>query len=90
MTSTVVCRKYGKELPGLQHPPMPGPLGEDIHQNVSAQAWSEWQDLQTMLINEHHLSMQDPNARRYLMEQMKKFFANEDHDKPEGYTPPSV
>ncbi len=88
MSRSVLCRKYRQELPGLAAPPLPGPLGEDIFANVSAKAWGEWQTVQTMLINEHHLSMVDPQARQYLTEQMRKFLANGDYDRPEGYVPP--
>ena len=88
MSRSVLCRKYRQELPGLAAPPLPGPLGEDIFANVSAKAWGEWQTVQTMLINEHHLSMVDPQARQYLTEQMRKFLANEDYERPEGYVPP--
>ena len=90
MTRLVLCRKYGEQLPGLETPPMPGPLGQDIYENVSIKAWEDWQELQTMLINEHHLSMQDFDARRYLMAQMKKFFDNEEVDRPSGYVAPSA
>ena len=85
----VVCRKYGKKLPGLESPPMPGPLGMEIFENVSAQAWHEWTELQTMLINENHLSLRDSAARRYLNEQRQKFLANQDWERPEGYIPES-
>ena len=88
MSRNVLCRKYRQDLPGLAAPPLPGPLGEDIFANVSAKAWGEWQTVQTMLINEHHLSMVNPQARQYLTEQMRKFLANEDYERPEGYVPP--
>ena len=89
MSRTVRCRKYGQELPGLDAPPLPGSVGEEIFADVSAKAWQEWQHLQTMLINEHHLSMVDPQARQFLTEQMRKFLANEDYERPAGYVPPS-
>lgn len=85
---TVHCRKHGKELPGLDTPPMPGPTGDDIFENVSAQAWQEWQALQTMLINEHHLALRDPDARKYLQDQMQRFFRNEETETPAGYVAP--
>ena len=88
MSRTVFCRKHQRELPGLAAPPLPGPLGEDIFANVSAQAWREWQAVQTMLINERHLSLVDAQARAYLSEQMRRFFAGEPHDQPAGYVPP--
>lgn len=89
MSRTVICRKYGEELPGLDAPPLPGPMGEDIFANVSARAWREWQHLQTMLINEHHLSMVDAQARQFLTEQMQKFLAGDDYEQPAGYVPPN-
>ena len=85
---TVQCRKHGRELPGLDVPPIPGPLGEDIYDNVSAQAWEEWQALQTMLINEHHLSLRDADSRKYLLDQMNRFFRNEETETPVGYVKP--
>ena len=88
MTRLVTCRKLGKQLPGLESPPMPGPMGEDIYEHVSAEAWDQWQTLQTMLINEHQLSMMDPESRAFLMNQMEKFFANEAYEQPEGYVSP--
>lgn len=87
MTRMVFCRKYQAELPGLDKPPLPGKLGEEIYENVSAQAWREWQTHQTTLINEKRLSLIDPEARKYLREQMERFFANRDVEQAEGFVP---
>ncbi len=89
MTRMVHCRKYNKELEGLAQPPYPGNKGQDIYEHVSKQAWQEWLEHQTRLINEKHLNMMDPSARTYLAEQMEKFFTDADFDKAEGYVPPS-
>ncbi len=89
MARTVFCRKYQRELPGLDAPPYPGPKGQDIFEHVSRQAWNEWQAQQTMLINEKQLSLMDPATRKYLQQEMEKFLAGEDHDRAEGYVPPS-
>ena len=89
LARTVFCRKFQRELPGLAAPPLPGSAGADIYDNVSAQAWQAWQQLQTMLINERHLSLIDPEARKFLQTQMAKFLANEEHERPAGYVPPS-
>lgn len=88
MSRTVFCRKFQKEMEGLQSPPMPGAKGQDIYDNISKEAWEEWQAQQTMLINEKHLSLMDPNTRKYLQAQMERFFNNEPFDKAEGYVPP--
>lgn len=85
MTRTVICRKYGEELEGLDRPPLPGPAGEEIFNTVSKRAWSEWQSLQTMLINEKALNLRDADARRYLNEQRERFLDNEETDHAAGY-----
>lgn len=87
MTRKVKCKKYGQELPGLDRPPMPGKRGQEIFESVSKRAWEAWQAHQTMLINEKHLRLIDPEARAYLLEQMDKFFANEQVEQAEGYVP---
>ena len=88
MTRTVHCRKYQRELPGLEAPPYPGPKGEIIFNEVSQQAWTEWQKYQTMLINERHLNMRDVESRQLLQSEMEKFLASEHYQAVEGYVPP--
>lgn len=88
MSRTVFCRKHQEELPGLDAPPYPGPKGQALFDDVSKKAWDEWTTHQTMLINEKHLSLVDPEARKYLQQEMEKFLAGQDYDKAEGYVPP--
>ena len=87
MSRTVFCRKHQQQLDGLDTPPYPGPKGQDIFENISKQAWLEWQQHQTMLINERDLNMADASARQFLQEQMDKFMTGEDYAKADGYTP---
>ncbi len=89
MARTVFCRKLKQELPGLDLPPFPGPKGEEVFNNISKQAWGEWMQHQTTLINEMRLNMMDLTARTYLSEQREKFFSGEQVDQAEGYVPPS-
>lgn len=89
MSRTVFCRKFQKEMKGLDFAPMPGEAGNDIYQNISEQAWKDWQTHQTMLINEKHLNMMDPEARKFLKQQMDNFLDNKDFEQAEGYVPPS-
>ena len=89
MSRTVICKKYQRELEGLAAPPYPGPKGQEIYESVSKQAWLDWQAHQTMLINEKHLSLADPETRKYLQQEMGKFLSGEEYDKAEGYVPPA-
>ena len=89
MARMVHCKKLGKELEGLNNPPFPGPKGLEIYETISKQAWEEWLEHQTRLINEKHLNLMDMTARTYLNEQRNKFLAGEKFDEAEGYVPPS-
>ncbi len=88
MTRTVHCVKLGTEAEGLDRPPLPGELGQRIYENVSKEAWQEWLNLQTMLINENRLSPMNPEHRQLLQEKMEQFFFGEGAEKPAGYVPP--
>ncbi len=87
MSRKVQCIKLKKEADGLAMPPMPGAKGLWIFENVSQEAWLQWQQHQTRLINEKHLNLIDPDARKYLYEQMDKFLQGQDFDLAEGYVP---
>lgn len=89
MTRTVNCVKLGKEAEGLERPTYPGELGKRIYASVSREAWQQWMQQQTMLINEYRLSPMDPKARQFLEEQMEKFFFGEGAETPPDYVPPS-
>ncbi|MCL6269666.1 oxidative damage protection protein [Sansalvadorimonas sp. 2012CJ34-2] len=87
MSRKVNCIKLGREAEGLTIPPMPGPKGQWLFENVSQEAWQMWLQHQTRLINEKHLSLIEPEARKYLAEQMEKFLKGESYDQAEGYVP---
>ena len=85
MSKKILCKKLEKVLPALQIPPMPGPKGIEIMNTVSEEAWEMWKSHQTTLINEKHLDMSDPNNRKWLLEQMEKFFNNENYESASGF-----
>ena len=86
-----MCAKYNKELNALEKAPFPGPAGQEILENVSAAAWDEWLNLQTMIINENRLNMMDPEARTFLSEQRQKFlFEGEEVALPDDFIDPSI
>lgn len=89
MGRMVHCIKLGKQAEGMDRPPYPGELGKKIFENVSKEAWQMWIKQQTILINEYRLSPIDPKHRKFLEEQMDKFFFGEGAIMPEEYTPPT-
>ena len=88
MARIVKCIKLGCEAQGLDVPPYPGELGKRIYENVSREAWQGWIKHQTMLINENRLNLADSRARKYLAEQMEKYFFGSGADVASGYVPP--
>ncbi len=90
MSRMVQCVKLGREAEGLERPTYPGELGQRIYNSVSKEAWAEWLKHQTMLINEYRLTPVEPKARKFLEEQMEKFFFSEEgSEAPKEFVPPS-
>ena len=87
--NTVKCIKLNKELEALDRAPYPGDLGKKILESVSKEAWQEWLDYQTMLINENSLNLFEESSQSYLKQQMEiYFFSDEDDvDKIDGFIP---
>ncbi len=90
MSRTVQCLKLKKEAQGLEFPPYPGELGTRIWQSISQQAWKDWMDVQTRLVNENRLNLADARARKYLKEQMEKFLFEDGDIEAQGFVPPSA
>jgi Fe-S cluster biosynthesis and repair protein YggX len=89
MTRMVYCKKYQKELEGLERPPFPGPAGQAVFETVSKAAWQAWLSHQTLLINEKHLKLMEPETQAYLAEQRALFLNNEEVDHAEGFVSPT-
>lgn len=87
MARMVHCVKLNEDAEGLDRPTYPGELGRRIYENVSKAAWKQWLGHQTMLINEYRLTPVDPKARKFLEEEMEKFFFGGGSEKPQDYTP---
>ena len=85
MTRLLFCTKLNQEAEGMSTQPFPGPLGERIFNHISKQAWKMWLAHQTMLINEYRLSLLDPKAREFLLDEMQKYFFGEGSEKPAGF-----
>lgn len=89
MARTVFCEYLKKEAPGLDFQLYPGDVGTRIFNHISKEAWAEWQKKQVMLINEHKLSMINPEHRTLLEESMIGFLFEGKDVTVEGYVPKS-
>ena len=86
---TVFCVKLRQELPGLDTPPWPGPLGQRIFDNVSQEAWEAWEERMKMILNEYRLLPFQKEAQQLIATQMEEYFFGEKSAEPPGYVPPT-
>jgi len=89
MSRTVFCTRLKKDAEGLDFQLYPGDLGKRIFDNISKEAWAEWQSKQTMLINEKKLNMMNPEHRQLLETEMVNYLFEGQDVVIDGYTPPS-
>lgn len=89
MSRLIFCQKLKKEAEALSKPPFPNALGQKIYDMISAEAWQQWLNRQTMFINENRLNLLDPKAKTFLLEEMQKFLFESQDNKPSGYVPAS-
>src|SRR5687767_9093722 len=83
----VFCKKFQKEMPGLDAPPWPGELGQRVYDNISAEAWKLWEERMKMILNEYRLSPWQKEAQEIVQKQMEDFFFGEGAALPPGYVP---
>lgn len=88
MSRTLYCQFLKKEAPGMAFQLVPGELGKRIFENISQEAFAQWQKKQTMLINEHRLNLMEPQARKFLEEQMEAYLFEGKEPDIKGYVPP--
>ncbi|OSM98144.1 MULTISPECIES: oxidative damage protection protein [Lonsdalea] len=87
MSRTIFCTFLQCEAEGQDFQLYPGELGKRIYNEISKEAWGQWQTKQTMLINEKKLSMMNVEDRKLLEEEMRKFLFEGKDVKIDGYTP---
>lgn len=87
MTRMVQCVKMNKELEGLDRLTYPGDLGKKIFEHVSKQGWGEWVKQQTILMNEYRLTPVNPEHRKFLEEEMDKFFFGDGGSTIDNFVP---
>jgi Fe-S cluster biosynthesis and repair protein YggX len=83
----VHCVKLGRDLPGLPAPPWPGPLGQRIYEQVSAEAWEMWEERMKMILNEYRLMPWQKEAQELVAKHMEDFFFGQGAALPPGYVP---
>ena len=79
--------KLNKDLPGLPSPPWPGELGQRIYNQVSAEAWAQWEERMKMILNEYRLLPFQKEAQALVAKHMEEYFFGGESAAPPGYVP---
>ncbi|HET6437031.1 MAG TPA: oxidative damage protection protein [Anaeromyxobacter sp.] len=88
MARTVLCKKLGRELPGLTQKPFPNELGQRIYDGISQEAWGMWLEHFKLILNEYRLSPADPRTSEILYQQAEQFLFGQPAQQPPDYRPP--
>jgi Fe-S cluster biosynthesis and repair protein YggX len=83
----VQCIKLKREAPGLEKPPLKGPVGQKIFENISKEAWQAWLEHSKMLINEYRLDLVSESGQRIWFTELEKYFWGEGSSAPAEYKP---
>jgi Fe-S cluster biosynthesis and repair protein YggX len=84
----IQCKKLNRQAEGLDYAPYPGDIGVRIWREISKEAWAQWMSIQTRLVNENHLNLADPEARKFLSERMQAFLFEDQDVEARGFVPP--
>jgi len=87
MARTVHCVKFNKEMEGLEKPPLRGPVGQRVFENVSKEAWRLWLEHSKMLVNEYRIDLVSPAGQKMWMDELEKYFFGEGSQLPPDYNP---
>ncbi|MEZ5477239.1 MAG: oxidative damage protection protein [Thiolinea sp.] len=89
MTSMVNCVLLKREAEAWNARLIRAIWASAFFENVSKEAWQKWMGQQTILMNEYRLSPINPKDRKFLEEEMDKFFFGEGASKVDNHTPPA-
>jgi Fe-S cluster biosynthesis and repair protein YggX len=74
MSAVVACARCGRsQAPALTEKVHPGALGDEIQQRVCQNCWTEWRQMEVMVINELRLNFMDPQAQEVLTGHLREF-----------------
>ena len=78
------CVRCGKpDREPISRPPFPNELGQRLVSQVCSECWDEWKQRQMLLINHYGLNVRAPEAREFLVTNLRAFLFDEGDDQAE-------
>jgi Fe-S cluster biosynthesis and repair protein YggX len=70
----VMCRKLGKQLPGLTRQPYKNELGKRLYEEVSQEAWNMWLKDSVKFINTYRVDLTSAEGQKFMFDQCEVYF----------------
>jgi Fe-S cluster biosynthesis and repair protein YggX len=70
----VMCKKLGKELPGLDKPPYKNELGKRVFEEISKEAWEMWKKDSVKFINTYRVDLTSAEGQKFMFDQCEIYF----------------
>jgi Fe-S cluster biosynthesis and repair protein YggX len=85
----VLCRKLGKELPGLRRVPFRNELGQKLYNEVSQEAWDAWLKESVKFINTYRVDLASNEGQKFMVKQTAIHFGYEEGETAQtAWVPP--
>lgn len=85
----VLCRKLGKELPGLKRIPFRNELGQRLYNEVSQEAWDTWLKESVKFINTYRVDLASNEGQKFMVKQTAIYFGYEEGETAQtAWVPP--
>jgi len=88
MARLVMCKKLGKEAPGMPFKPFQNELGQRIYDSISMEAWKMWLEHSKMIVNEYRVDLTSKGGRERMLEEAEKYFFGEGAQLPPDFVAP--
>jgi Fe-S cluster biosynthesis and repair protein YggX len=75
------CGEAGRER--LPTAPFPDELGERLVAEICVECWEDWKRRQMLLINHYGLRVRDPQARQFLVSNLRAYLFGEGEETAE-------
>jgi Fe-S cluster biosynthesis and repair protein YggX len=76
----VMCKKLGKELPGLDKPPYKNELGKRVFEEISKEAWEMWKKDSVKFINTYRVDLTSAEGQKFMFDQCEIYFGWKEGD----------
>jgi Fe-S cluster biosynthesis and repair protein YggX len=82
--SAMQCVRCGKpDREPILRSPFPNELGARLVSEICAECWQEWKQRQMLLINHYGLNVRKPQAREFLVSNLRSFLFGEGEEQAE-------